>query len=179
VIRLKKILVAIDFSKPSDAALAYGRELARSFGATLTVLHVVDNIMVHGYGGDSVVLLNDPNMQLQFELDAWKQVEAAISDVDCIQLRASGVVLTSSIPAAAIVGYAHESGTDLIVMGTHGRGRVAHMLMGSVSERVVQTAPCPVLTVRHPEREFVLPDVLPHALVAVAKAGCARCNHDA
>ena len=51
-------------------------------------------------------------------------------------------------------------------MGTHGRGGVAHLLMGSVAERVVRTAPCPVLTVRHPEHEFVLPD----ALVAVAKA---------
>ena len=135
--------------------------------------------MVQGYGGDGGILLNDPEMQLQFELDARKQIEAAISDVDRIQLKALGVVLTSSIPAAAIVAYAHELDTDLIVMGTHGRGRVAHMLMGSVSERVVQTAPCPVLTVRHPEREFVLPDVLPHALVAVAKTGCERCNHDA
>ena len=50
-------------------------------------------------------------------------------------------------------------------MGTHGRGAMAHLLMGSVAERVVRTAPCPVLTVRHPEHEFVVPD----ALVAVAK----------
>jgi nucleotide-binding universal stress UspA family protein len=54
----------------------------------------------------------------------------------------------------------------LIVTGTNGRGGVAHLLMGSVAERVVRTAPCPVLTVRHPEHEFVIPD----ALVAVARA---------
>ena len=188
MIALKKILVATDFSQPSDAALGYGRELARSFGATLTVLHVVDNIMVHAYGVDSGVLLTDPDMQRQFEVDARRQVEAGISDQDRVQLEASGVVLMSSIPAAAIVGYAHESGTDLIVMGTHGRGRVAHMLMGSVSERVVQTAPCPVLTVRHPEREFVRPDSSTDLRIAVRQpqddalvavpAGCARCNHD-
>ena len=189
MIALKKILVATDFSQPSDAALGYGRELARSFGATLTVLHVVDNIMVHAYGIESGVLLTDPEMQRQFEADARTHVDAAISDHDRTELKALGVVLMSSIPAAAIVGYAHESGTDLIVMGTHGRGRVAHMLMGSVSERVVQTAPCPVLTVRHPEREFVQPDPSTDlrltvkqpqddALVAV-QAGCARCNHDA
>jgi nucleotide-binding universal stress UspA family protein len=65
-----------------------------------------------------------------------------------------------------IVGYAKENDVDLIIMGTHGRGAIAHLLMGSVAERVVRTAPCPVLTVRHPEHEFVLPD----ALAAVAKA---------
>ena len=166
MIALKKILVATDFSEPSEAALAYGRELARSFGAALTVLHVVGNIMVRAYGIDSGVLLTDPDVQRQVEADARKQVDAAISDEDRVQLKASGVVLMSSAPSSAIVTYAHESGIDLIVMGTHGRGGFAHLLMGSVSERVVQTAPCPVLTVRHPEHEFVLPD----ALVAVVKA---------
>ena len=65
--------------------------------------------------------------------------------------------------AATIVAYAREKDIDLIVVGTHGRGLAAHLLMGSVAERVVRTAPCPVLTVRHPQREFVTPD----ALVAV------------
>ena len=55
-----------------------------------------------------------------------------------------------------IVRYAKERDIDLIVMGTHGRGFMAHMLMGSVAEKVVRKAPCPVLTVRHPEHEFVL-----------------------
>jgi nucleotide-binding universal stress UspA family protein len=189
VITLKKILVATDFSQPSDAALAYGRELARCFGATLTVLHVVDNSVMHAYGVDGGVLPTDPDIQRQFELDARAQVEAGISDVDRLQLKASGQILLSSIPAAAIVGYAHASDIDLIVMGTHGRRGVAHMLMGSVSERVVRTAPCPVLTVRHSEHEFVLPDASTEraawsapksgGLVAAVNTGCARCNHDA
>ena len=74
--------------------------------------------------------------------------------------------MTSNAPAAAIVDYAKDKRIDLIVAGTHGRGGVARLLLGSVTERVVRTAPCPVLTVRHPEHEFVIPD----ALVAVAKA---------
>ena len=61
--------------------------------------------------------------------------------------------------------YAKEANIDLIVMGTQGRGGLAHLVMGSVAERVVRTAPCPVLTVRHPEHEFIAPD----AMQAVAR----------
>jgi nucleotide-binding universal stress UspA family protein len=165
MISLKKILVATDFSDPSAAALAYGRELARSFGATLSVVHVIDDIAMRAYAADGV-FVTDPQVQRQFEEHARAQIEAALSYEDRTRLGAAGVVLMSSAPSAAIVSYAHESGIDLIVMGTHGRSGVAHLLMGSVSERVVQTAPCPVLTVRHPEHEFILPD----ALVAVARA---------
>ncbi len=68
-------------------------------------------------------------------------------------LRASG----PGGPYVEIVRYAKERDIDLIVMGTHGRGFVAHMLMGSVAEKVVRRAPCPVLTVRHPEHDFVVP----------------------
>ena len=80
-------------------------------------------------------------------------------------LGAQGVVVVSNTPGYAIVDYARHAKVELIVMGTHGRGAVAQLLMGSVAERVVRIAPCPVLTVRHPEHEFVLPD----ALVAVTR----------
>ena len=165
MILLKKILVATDFSEPSDAALAYGRELARTFNAQLIVLNVNDNVMSRAYGGDGFVF-SDPTLQQDIEAAARKQIDALLSDEDRDQLRAQTVVLTSNTPAFAIADYAADRAIDLIVMGTHGRGAVAHLLMGSVAERVVRTAPCPVLTVRHPEHEFVVPD----ALVAVAKA---------
>jgi nucleotide-binding universal stress UspA family protein len=160
-----KILVATDFSEPSDAALAYGRELARTFGASLTVLHIVDNILTRAYGTDGVVLA-DPELQREIETSAQRQVDGVLFDEDRKMMGAVGLVITSNSPSAAIVTYAHDASIDLIVMGTHGRGAIAHLLMGSVAERVVRIAPCPVLTVRHPEHEFVLPD----ALVAVAKA---------
>jgi nucleotide-binding universal stress UspA family protein len=118
MIRLKRILVATDFSEPSDAAVSYGRELARSFGAHLQIVNVVDNL----------------------------------------------AALVSGTLAVAIVNYSKEAEIDLIVMGTHARG--GHFLMGSVAETIVRSAPCPVLTVRHPEHEFVLPDTL----VAIAPA---------
>ena len=166
MIALKKILVATDFSPASDAAVSYGRELARRFGSTLTIVHVVDDIAARSYGIDGGAFLSDPDVQRRFEVDAQVEIDAAISAADRADLKATGLILRSSAPAAAIVTCAHERGINLIVMGTHGRSGFAHLLMGSVSERVVQTAPCPVLTVRHPEHEFVLPD----ALVAVAKA---------
>jgi nucleotide-binding universal stress UspA family protein len=165
MIALKKILVATDFSEPSDAALAYGRELARTFGASLTVLHIVDNILTRAYGVEGVVL-SDRDLQREIETSAQRQMDALLFDEDRKTLGAVGLVMTSNSPSAAIVTYAHDASVDLIVMGTHGRGAIAQLLMGSVAERVVRTAPCPVLTVRHPEHEFVLPD----ALVAVAKA---------
>jgi nucleotide-binding universal stress UspA family protein len=164
MIALKKLLVATDFSEPSDVALAYGRELARSFGAKLVVLHVVENIMTRAFGPDGYTITN-PDLQRDLEASADKQVNALLSEEDRQALRAEAVVISSNTPAFAITDYAHTTGIDLIVIGTHGRGAVAHLLMGSVAERVVRTAPCPVLTVRHPEHEFVLPD----ALVAVAK----------
>jgi nucleotide-binding universal stress UspA family protein len=165
MILLKKILVATDFSEPSDAALAYGYELARTFGAQLVVLHVVDNVAGRAYGGDGFAFV-DPRLQTDVEAAARRRLNGLMFAEDGELLRAETVVLTSNAPAAAIADYAGGHAIDLIVMGTHGRGAVAQLLMGSVAERVVRIAPCPVLTVRHPEHEFVLPD----ALVAAAKA---------
>jgi len=163
MIALTKILVATDFSEPSDAAYAYGRELALTFGAQLTVLHVVENILTR-VGADGFVFAS-PELQEGIEASGRAHLEAVVKVEDLRRLQVEPVVVTSNSPAHAIADYAHRTGVDLIVMGTHGRGAVAHLLLGSVAERVVRTAPCPVLTVRHPQHEFVLPD----ALIAVAK----------
>ena len=163
MIRIQNILVATDFSEPSEAALNYGRELARSFHATLHVVHVTDSIYAQ-YGGEaySVAL---PELQSEIEDSARKELERLLNDEDRRDLRARPVLITALAKAPAIVEYAGQNSIDLIVMGTHGRGAISHMLMGSVAERVVRTASCLVLTVHHPEREFVLPDTL----VAVAR----------
>jgi nucleotide-binding universal stress UspA family protein len=165
MIALKRIVVATDFGEAAEVALNYGREFARLFGANIDVLHVAENVTARGFGVDGFV----PNVaELQREVDeaARRQLDALLTDEDRRELKAKPVLLTSSATALTIVQYAKESGADLILMGTHGRGAMAHLLMGSVAERVVRVAPCPVLTVRHPEREFVLPD----ELIAVAKA---------
>ena len=158
MILLKHILVATDFSEPSDAALAYGRQLARAFSARLTVFHAAENLASRGYGSEGFVFV-EPDFQSQLEAAARERARARISDEDCDELSAEAVVVTAISPAAAITEYARSEQIDLIIVGTHGRSGVTHLMMGSVAERVVRTAPCPVLTVRHPEREFVLPDL--------------------
>ena len=165
MIALKRILVATDFGDAAGVALDYGREFARTFGASLDVLHVADNAIARGFGVDGFTV-DYSALQRDLEAAARKQLDALLDEEDRTMLHAKPVLLISGSPALAIVEYARESQADLILMGTHGRGGMAHLLMGSVAERVVRIAPCPVLTVRHPEREFVLPD----ALVAVAKA---------
>lgn len=157
MIALKNILVATDFGEASEAALAYGRELARTFDSTLHVLNVADDVYVR-LGGDAYTAAL-PDLQKDIEAAARRQLDALLVGND-EKPAVKKAVITSSAPAACIVQYARDLAIDLIVVGTHGRGAVAHLLMGSVAERVVRTAPCPVLTVRHPEHEFVLPDAL-------------------
>ncbi len=165
MITLKRILVATDFGEPADAAFAYGRELARTFGASLEVLHVADDVLSRGYTAEGFIAAY-PELQREVEDTSVKRLEAMLCDEDRAQLNARTVLRVSTSPAMAIVDYAREAQVNLIVIGTHGRGAMAHLLMGSVAERVVRLAPCPVLTVRHPEHEFVLPD----ALVAVEQS---------
>jgi len=159
MMNLKHILVATDFGEASDTAFTYGRELARRFGATLHVLHVVSDVAsrIDLAGG---LPPDIGHFQADIEDCAHRDLEALLTDEDRHLLNAQPVVTTSAIPERAIVAYAADAHIDLIVMGTHGRGPVAHLFLGSVAERVVRHAPCPVLTVRHPEHEFVHPDAL-------------------
>jgi nucleotide-binding universal stress UspA family protein len=99
-------------------------------------------------------------MQLEMEQEARTRLEALLDAEDRRDLHAEATVITSAAPAQTILAYATDHKIDLIVVGTHGRSGLARLFMGSVAQHVVRLAPCPVLTVRHPEREFVLPDAL-------------------
>jgi len=156
MIALRKILVATDFSEAADAALAYGRALARTFGARLHVLHVVDDMYLR-LGGDAYAAVL-PELQQDVEKQARERLDELLVDDDPTPLPTDAIVRAGAA-APEIVKYARDAEIDLVVVATHGRGAVAHLLMGSVAERVVRTAPCPVLTVRHPEHEFVVSDL--------------------
>ena len=154
---LKNILVATDFSEPSNVAVAYGRDLARNYNARLHVIHVVEDVMLR-YGAEIGMAL--PALQEDLVKAARRDLEARLTDEDRQQLNAVAIIDTGANIAAAICGYAKNNAIDLIVTGTHGRGAVQHFLMGSVAERVVRTATCPVLTVHAHERDFIVPDAL-------------------
>jgi nucleotide-binding universal stress UspA family protein len=151
MIKLKAILVPVDFSDCSDAAVKYGYALADAFGATLHLLNVVQDPYTlpwaaEGFAAPIADLLADWEGQAKRRLAEMVPTAPAATTLIRTQV---------GTPPREIVRYAADHQIDLIVLGTHGRGPLGHMLLGSVAERVVRTAPCPVLTVRHPQREFV------------------------
>jgi nucleotide-binding universal stress UspA family protein len=167
VIQIKNILVATDFSAPSQAALLYGRNFAHQHSSTLHLLHVVDDVASRVMPMTGA-LPNVGEMQMELDEASRKDLEALLSDDDRRELHARAVILTSAAPAQSIVSYARDAAIDLIVIGTHGRTGLANLFLGSIAQHVVRMAPCPVLTVRHPERDFLLPD-LPQTTVASAR----------
>jgi nucleotide-binding universal stress UspA family protein len=148
MITVKRILVPTDFSETSDAALKYAFGLAQTFSAQLHLLHVQRKTDENF----------DPNVPFdRFEELAWERLETLVSQQEAKQLGPECSIRIGA-PADEIVRYADDRDIDLIVMGTHGRSGVAHMLLGSVAEKVVRGARCPVLTIRHPRRAFVKPE---------------------
>ena len=150
-IELKNICVPVDFSDTSAAALKYAKALADAFGSKLHVLHILVNWVPDG---DFPV---SPQLYVDLENSARKQLEAQLSTDDKTKYQAQMALVSGMSEFVEIIRYAREKNIDLLVLGTHGRGAIAHMLMGSVAEKIVRKAPCPVLTVRHPEHEFVMP----------------------
>jgi len=156
MIRLKTVLVPIDFSDTSDVALRYGKALAGAFGASLHVVHVVQEPYaqpwaVEAYGFSLATLQDD------WTKEAKSRLEGMLTAEERASLNATATTVLGH-PVSEILRFATEHQADLIVLGTHGRGPLSHLVMGSVAERVVRHAPCPVLTVHQTEREFVLPD---------------------
>src|SRR5262245_15107785 len=151
MITLKLILVPTDFSEPSAAALRYGTAFADTFHASLHLLHVVEEPVVFGWE------TYDPAaVRASREQSARQLLRQLLPDAERERFGTHCEVRVGS-PFVQIVRYAREQDIDLIVMGTHGRGPIAHMLLGSVAEKVVRKASCPVLTVRHPGHAFVMP----------------------
>ena len=146
----KRILVPTDFSPPSDAALEYARSVAARYGASLHLLHVAEDPYRAFYSAD-VFVPEIEGLREEVLSDTEKRLKNQLRPSDVAELHATAESIIGT-PAGSIVEYAGGHNVDLIVMGTHGRGGMSHLLMGSVAERVVRTATCPVLTVREPEK---------------------------
>jgi len=152
VIKLNKLLVPTDFSESARHALTYGTSFAKEYGAELTLLHVVENLTV-GYASD---LFPVPMAEVFQEISGYAKAELAkLAEV----AREKGVTVVEQVaqgkPSAEIIRFAQEQKIDMIVLGTHGKGMLDQALFGSTTERVVRRAPCPVLTVRLAEHEFI------------------------
>ena len=152
MINLKRILVPTDFSESARLALRYGVSFAREYQAELTLLHVVETVAV-GYASD---LFPVPMAEVFQEIAGYARSEL---DKLAREAREQGVTVVEKVvqgkPAAEIMRVAREDTIDVIVLGTHGKGVLDHALFGSTTEKVVRKAPCPVLTCRLSEHEFV------------------------
>ena len=144
---IRTILVPTDFGETSDHALEAALDLAKALQAKLHVVHVYQ-IPVYGFPDGAFV--PGPEIAARISESAERGLAAILE-----RYGDRGVPLTKSLrtgaPHEEIVACAKELPADLVVMGTHGRGAIAHALLGSVTERVVRTSPIPVLTIRHRE----------------------------
>lgn len=145
---IKRILIPVDFSVDSLNALRYGGEFAKPFAAEICLLYVIEPIY-YATPADMYVATSDATTLLDEQRRIGvEQLQRLTDELKEKGFRSRGLVETGA-PAHVIVQAAIDHHVDLIVMGTHGRTGLAHMLMGSVAEKVVRTAKCPVLTVRH------------------------------
>lgn len=152
-ISLKRILVPTDFSETSTLALKYALPLAAEFGAELHVLHVLD-LASEQYFAAEMALVPSAAIAAEARTRAETEMAALLTREEVATYRAH-LVTEQGAPFATIIRYARDHEIDLIVMGTHGRGAVAHLIIGSVAENVVRKAPCPVLTIPLKGHDFV------------------------
>jgi nucleotide-binding universal stress UspA family protein len=156
MIKLSKILYPTDFSDLSLVALKYAKSFAEQYDAQLHCLHVIDEAYQYwlAMGPDGVPVGPDINQLLQSAQEQMNTlVEKNFSDMPAKIV----TKIVTGKPFVEILRYAREQAMDMIVIATHGRSGLKHVLMGSVTERVLRRSPCPVLTVQSGEREFILP----------------------
>lgn len=149
-LRLKKILVPIDFSPPSKNAFKYAVRFAEEFGGELTLLYVLEPQSMTGF-------MPIPEATAFVESDivaAGKNLRSLIASVRNARIDRPRWKVRGGLPSHEIVEAAKEMDVDLIVIATHGYTGWKHFCIGSTAERVVRAAPCPVLVVREKQHEF-------------------------
>jgi nucleotide-binding universal stress UspA family protein len=145
VMQVNNILVPVDFSNYSGKALAYASEIAQSYKAQLQVLHIIEETMHPAFSvtGKSSIFDLVPGIKDDSRKRAEKMIKEFVPD----KVK-SKVFIQGGRAASDIIKFANENSTDLIVIATHGLTGLEHMLMGSVTEKVVRMAHCPVFTVK-------------------------------
>ena len=155
MIKIDKILFPTDFSDHSKHAFSYALSFAKEYGAKLVMLHVVEDVqyLANAYMFDVPMMPSFSDMEQSRSKEMDEFLEREVSD--------SSVQIDKSIrhgrPFVEIIQAAREEEADLIVIATHGRGGLEHVLFGSTAEKVVRKAPCPVLSIRMPGTGFEMP----------------------
>jgi nucleotide-binding universal stress UspA family protein len=161
--KLTRILAPTDFSKHSGFAMEWAAYMAQCMKADLVLLHVISEeegkIMEEVIGEGAVVQIpkgirqnvveeRQKKMKEQYEMVVSREIKAALKVEQMIRI---------GVPFLEVIRTAKERDVDLIVLGTHGRTGLSHVLIGSVAEKVVHHAHCPVLTIKHPQYKFIAP----------------------
>ncbi len=139
------ILVATDFGEPSRFALDLAVKMARDSGADLVVLHICE-LPAYAYAGAGSALLDLLSPYAEVAQEKVDELVTSLRD----RLPSARAVMKMGVAWEQILATISEVGADLVVLGTHGRRGAAHVLLGSIAEKVVRTSPVPVLTVRPP-----------------------------
>jgi len=151
MIAIKKLLVPTDLGEYSQFALKYAAAFAEAFEAKVYVLHVHEP---YPQGAVFEGMVYDSQLVARAEAKARADLEAIVAQLTARRIQAEAVFATGR-PYIQIVREAEKLKVDLIVLATHGRRGASHLVFGSNAEKVVRLSPCPVLTVKHPEHEFV------------------------
>ena len=147
---LRNILVPIDFSEPSKKALRYATYFAKQNGSKITLLHVIEPMPIYPDAAGPVIMAPDPSP------DEAKKAFRRLCEEEHVEASLiQKTLLWMGTPHHEITEAARELEADLIIIATNGYAGLAHVLLGSTTERVVRHAPCPVLVVREKEREFL------------------------
>jgi len=144
---LKRILAPTDFSEHSDHALRSAAEMARQFGAKLLLLHVVSNEALESISKAHVPLHPVDSVYEDLTQEISEQYLTHVPP-EIRKALETEILVLPGVPFLEIIRVARLKGVDLIVMATHGRTGLSHALMGSVTEKVVRKAPCPVFSIR-------------------------------
>jgi nucleotide-binding universal stress UspA family protein len=152
MIEIKKILFPTDFSEYSRHALKYAKALAKSFKAKLYVLHVCEHPIAGA--GIEAYHFSVPEYVADLEQRERKALDSSVVEIKEPGLDVEPIFILGRA-YQEIVKTAKELDVDVITMATHGNKGLSHFVFGSTAEKVVRLAPCPVLTVKHPEHDFV------------------------